>query len=690
MAPETQARTHEIHWRQWGPEVFGQATRQDKLIIFDSGATWCHWCHEMDRLTYEDPEVVELINSRFVPVRIDRDRLPQVDAYYQQARAILNPNNQAGGWPLTVVISPEGFVLFKATFLPPRQEPKFGRAIGLIETLNQVDHIWRDKRELIIASADKLAEAASQHTKNLYDRPGKLNQSLLDEVFAGLTLAFDSTHGGFGSAPKFFATGALDFLLLKAWTPGEPAQSMLTKTLDMMSRGGVFDQLGGGFHRYSVDERWHVPHFEKMAYDNAPLLAIYANAFALTGETQFADTARDILHWMNGTLLDENRKGFYASQDADVGHDDDGGYFTWTESQMRASAGEDADVAISYYGVDPIGDMGDSAGQNVLHRPRTLEQEAKLLSMQPETLAHKITAANKKLLAARSVRPAPSVDKTIFADINGMCIDAYLTAADRLGDETARTDALAVLDSVMSELRNAEGVFGHYRRGDKLQGLGKLADQAWMGRALLHAYQVTLEPRYLEAAVAVADFILDSLVDETGSFLSMADTASTGPADVEPLIGWQDSPTRSASSVAAQMLIDLTYLTGEQKYANAGAKALTSFAGGVSRSWSIFLGGYGVSAEHFLNGPRSVLVVGPSQDEATIALTAQARRRFVPGAIVLALDPSAEAHRKQLETLGYAAMDRPVAYVCRGKSCLAPAFDVTQLNRRIDELAKTY
>ncbi len=689
MAPETQARTHEIHWNQWGPELFDQAARQDKLILFDSGATWCHWCHVMDRVTYEDPEVVELINSRFIPVRIDRDRLPDVDAHYQRTRAILNPNSPAGGWPLTVVISPEGVVLFKGTFIPPRADPKFGRAIGLIEMLNQVDRIWRDKRELISASAAKFTEATSQQVRSLYERPGKLDHAIMDEIFSGLTAGFDSTHGGFGSAPKFFSTGSLEFLTQRAWANNDQARSMLIKTLEMMSRGGIFDQLGGGFHRYSVDERWHVPHFEKMAYDNAPLLAIYANAYALTGNAEFADTAKDIIRWMNEMLLDENRTGFYASQDADVGLDDDGGYFTWTESQVREIVGEDADVAISYYGVDPVGDMGDSTGKNVLHRSRTLAQEAKLLSTQPEVIAHKIAAANKKLLAARSARPAPKVDKTIFADINGMCIDAYLTAADRLENETARTDALAVLDSVMGELRNADGVFAHYRHDDKLQGIGKLADQAWMGRAMLSAYQITSRQEYLEAAEAVGDFVLNSLVDEGGAFLSMPDTPSTNPADIEPRIGWQDSPMRSAASVAAQMLTDLTHLTGEQKYADAAAKALASFAGGVNRNWSTFLGGYGVSVDHLLNGPRSVLVVGPSQDEATIALSAHPRRRFIPGAIMLALDPSVTDQRKQLETIGYAAMDRPVAYVCRGKSCLAPAFDVTQLSRRIDELAKT-
>ena len=684
---ETQTKTaHGIAWREWGPDVFELALKEDKLILFDSGATWCHWCHVMDRVTYENDEVIRLVNQKFIPVRIDRDRLPDVDAYYQRAVAVFD--SRGGGWPLTVVISPEGHTLFKATFVPPHPDPRYGARMGLIELLQTVDKQWRENREQINAAAEQIRTQVAQSTRAALSRPGELSDEKVEEILAGVKDSFDPVHGGFGGAPKFFGTSAIELLLARGWAGDETARKMALQTLESIARGGVYDHVGGGFHRYSVDARWHVPHFEKMAYDNGPLLTLYADAYALTGREEFARVAREIITWANRDLSAPKDKGFLASQDADVGLDDDGDYFTWTVDEVTRAVGRDAKTVLAWYGVDTGGDMHERPGRNVLHVTRTLEEFATEHGGSAGTLRVELESAREKLLAVRAKRQAPGIDKTVFADLNGMLIDGYLTAHERLGDAGPRDKAIRVLDHLLDTLRDRRGVFAHFRDASGLRKVGMLADQAWMTRALVHAYRVTGQGDYLDAAGVLGDYILKRLTAEDGGLLTVAKTDSTGPAVVEPTRSWDDAPVRSAASVAAQTLIDLAYLTGKDEYAAAGVQALGSFAEAAGRRWGTFLGGYAVATDHHVNGSRTILVVGPAGEDATQALAAAARRAYVPGATVLSLDPARSAHAKRIEQLGYAAQDRPVAYVCRGKVCLAPVYTPEELAETVAQLGR--
>ncbi len=661
---------HGIAWREWGPDVFELALKEDKLILFDSGATWCHWCHVMDRVTYEDEEVIRLIQQKFIPVRIDRDRLPDVDAYYQRAVAVFD--SRGGGWPLTVIISPEGHTLYKATFVPPRADPRYGARMGLIDLLETVEKQWRANREQINTAAAEIRTRVAQSTRAALSRPGDLSDEKVEEILSGVKDSFDPVYGGFGRVPKFFATSAIDLLLARGWAGDETARKMATQTLESIARGGVYDHVGGGFHRYSVDARWHVPHFEKMAYDNGPLLTLYADAYALTGNEEFARIAREIIAWVDRDLSAPDGKSFYASQDADVGLDDDGDYFTWTVDEVKQAVGRDAKTVLAWYGVEDSGDMHERHGRNVLHVTRTLEEFAAEHGGKVDKLRARLESAREKLLAARAKRQAPGIDKTVFADLNGMLIDGYLTAFERLGDTEPRDKAIRVLDHLLDTLRDQRGVFAHFRDASGLRKIGMLADQAWMTRALVHAYRVTGQEKYLSAAAVLGDYILKHLTAEDGGLLTVAESDAEGPAVIEPTRSWDDAPVRSAASVAAQTLIDLGYLTGEDEYAAAAARALGSFAEAAGRRWGTFLGGYAVATDHHVNGPRTILVVGPAGEDATQALTAAARRAYVPGAIVLSLDPTRTADAARIEQLGYAAQDRPVAYVCRGKVCLAP------------------
>lgn len=687
MTAKTTTRTaRQIDWLEWGEAAFRQARQEDKLILLDSGATWCHWCHVMDRVTYEDEEVVELVTSRFIPVRIDRDRMPEVDRHFQRSVALIN--SRGNGWPLTVLITPRGQTLFKATFLPPRPDVRYGAAIGLVDLLKRLDGTWRAHREDLARAGAGLKATLAERSGEAFAQPGELDERLVEQVHAGIADAYDAAHGGFGTAPKFFSAPAIDLVMARSWQGDAEAARMLARTLEAVARGGVYDHVGGGFHRYSVDARWHVPHFEKMAYDNAAMLRLFANAAAMTAREDFADVARHSRQWVDRVLGGRDGRGFYASQDADVGLDDDGDYFTWTVEEVRAALGDDAETMLIYYAVDAAGDMHERPGRNVLHVPKRPDEVARLLGIQPVRLGAIVASSRGRLLAARQRRTAPRVDRTVFADLNGMMIDAYLTTWQRLGDASARQTALRTLDHLLGTLRDERGVFAHYRGGDgALRRVGLLADQAWMARALVGAYAATAEGKYLAAAETLADYILADLTAADGAFWTAPKPATTGPTAIEPARSWEDSPSRSAASVAAGVLIDLAHVTGRQVLAAAGAKALKSFAGGVQREWGVFLGGYATALEHHLHGPRSVVVVGPSASRETQALAAAARRAYVPGGLVFVLDPARAEPAALLKRLGYPAGERPVGYVCHGKACLAPAASAAELAERIAQLA---
>src|ERR1035438_5709752 len=325
------ARHQPVHWNPWGEAAFARAQAEDKPILLDIGAVWCHWCHVMDRESYENPEIAALINQHFVAVKVDRDERPDVDARYQAAVSAISAQ---GGWPLTAILTPDGRPYFGGTYFPPGGRygrPGFGR---VLETMAQV---WRDRREEALESAGSVMAAIEQN-ESFSGRNGELTLALVDKIAASALKQFDPRHGGFGSQPKFPHPSALDLLLEVAMQRGNgEAGEAFKVTLEKMARGGVYDHLAGGFHRYSVDESWVVPHFEKMLYDNTELLRNYVHGFQSYVRQDFLETAQEIVSWLDATMPDRARGGFYASQDADINLDDDGDYFTWTLDEARAA-----------------------------------------------------------------------------------------------------------------------------------------------------------------------------------------------------------------------------------------------------------------------------------------------------------------------------------------------------------------
>src|SRR5713226_4457881 len=424
-SPYLRSAMHQpIHWYEWGEEAFAAAQRENKPMLLDIGAVWCHWCHVMDRESYDDAEVAQIVNENFIPVKVDRDERPDIDSRYQVAVSSISGQ---GGWPLTAFLTPDGKPFYGGTYFPP--DDHWGRP-GFKRVLLSIANAYREKNGDVVEQA-KMLEGAISQAESFTGRSGQLSPQIVDAIIKSALGMFDSTNGGFGQAPKFPHPAALDLLIERyAQTGDEQLRNVFVTTLERMANGGVYDQLAGGFHRYSVDERWIVPHFEKMCYDNSELLKNYVHAYQVTGSEFFASVARDIVRWMDEWLSDRERGGFYASQDSDYSMDDDGDYFTWTLDEARAALTEDeAAVAVLYNDIQEVGDMHHNPAKNVLYIRSSLEEIARRLNIQEERAGALLAAAQKQMYAARLLRPTPYVDKTVYAGWNAMCVSAYLEAA---------------------------------------------------------------------------------------------------------------------------------------------------------------------------------------------------------------------------------------------------------------------
>ncbi len=428
-SPYLRSAMHQpVRWREWSDEAFAEAQRENKPILLDIGAVWCHWCHVMDRESYESPEVAEIINAHFVPVKVDRDERPDVDARYQTAVAAISGQ---GGWPLTAFLTPEGKPFYGGTYFPPQDA--MGRP-SFRKILLAIAEAFRGRRHDVEEEAGKLMHALS-HAEGLLGRSATFSPRIVEQMVQSGLGIFDRQNGGFGDAPKFPHPSALDLLIdWYARTGEEQVGAVVETTLEKMARGGVYDQLAGGFHRYSVNERWCVPHFEKMAYDNSELLKNYVHGYQAMGNPFFAQVARDIMRWMDEWLSDRERGGFYASQDADIDLDDDGDYFTWTRDEARAVLDDDEfEVACLHYDIGEVGEMHHNHAKNVLWVRNPAEEIAARTGRERRQIDALIASAKKKMYATRLRRPTPYVDKTVYVSWNALCISAYLQAARVLG-----------------------------------------------------------------------------------------------------------------------------------------------------------------------------------------------------------------------------------------------------------------
>jgi uncharacterized protein len=676
-----------IRWHEWGEQAFATAQRDHKPILLDIGAVWCHWCHVMDRESYDNPEVAQIVNQHFIAVKVDRDERPDIDSRYQVAVSAISGQ---GGWPLTAFLTSDGKPFYGGTYFPP--DNQYGRP-GFKQVLLSIAAAFRDKQGDVAEQA-QMVENAISRSEAFAGRSAEFSPRVIDSIMKSAYQMFDPAHGGFGQAPKFPHPAALDLLIdYHVRTGDDDARNVFVTTLERMARGGVYDQLAGGFHRYSVDERWVVPHFEKMCYDNSELLKNYVHAFQATGSPFFATVARDIIRWIDEWLSDRQLGGFYASQDADYSMEDDGDYFTWTVDEAQSVLSQDeARVAGLYYDINEIGEMHHNPAKNVLHVRTSIEEISSQLSWPPHRVRELLESARKKMYAARLLRPTPYVDKTVYVGWNALCVSAYLAAARALHLDEAHHFALKSLDRILSEAWQPEHSLLHviaYSDPNAAHRAvpGLLDDYAFTAVACLDAYEATADLSYFNFARSITGAMVDRFFDPvSGGFFDTPqqnhDALGVLSTRRKP---FQDSPTPAGNSVAAIALLRMHGYTNDPSYRDMAEQTLQVFAG-LAQQFGIFGGTYGIAAIYFSQPHSQVVVVGEDDDAEKLVAAALASFRFnqavirmTPNQAVAPNLPPALAHTiPHLPALGGR---HSVAIVCSDFTCRPPLSDPEDLTQ---------
>ncbi|MGA9307271.1 MAG: thioredoxin domain-containing protein [Candidatus Sulfotelmatobacter sp.] len=705
-----------IQWHEWGEEAFAAAQRENKPMLLDIGAVWCHWCHVMDRESYDDAEVAAIVNEHFIAVKVDRDERPDIDSRYQAAVSAVSGQ---GGWPLTAFLTPDGKPFYGGTYFPPTDgygRPSFKRV------LTSIANAYKEKHGDVVEQA-KMVESAIAQAESFAGRGGRVSASIIAAIQKSAFSMFDPQHGGFGQAPKFPHPSALDLLIERyarevkiptlaakdAARMGHPRElggdddelrNVVVTTLEHMANGGVYDQLAGGFHRYSVDERWVVPHFEKMCYDNSELLKNYVHAYQATGSEFFASVARDIIRWMDEWLSDRERGGFYASQDADISMDDDGDYFTWTLDEARAVlTEEEAQVAALHYDINEIGEMHHNPAKNVLYVRAPIEEIERRMTLSADRVKHLLDSAKRKMYSARLKRPTPYVDKTVYVGWNSMCVSAYLAAAKVLDLEPARHFALRSLDRVLAEAWKPQRGLLHVVAYSDPQAehravSGLLDDYAATSLACLDAYEATADLSYFKFARAIGDAMVARFFDAVSGGFFDAEPAADGKSlgvlatRRKPL---QDSPTPAGNPMAAIALLRLHHYTGDDAYRDKAEQTLETFAG-VAEQFGIFAATYGIAVLHLLENPVQVIVIADhEQGEAAQSLAAVAVADFAFKKSVLRLTANQAvagnlppALAATIPNLPQLNSGKPFAVLCSGFACQPPVTDSAELRRALE------
>ncbi len=635
-----------VHWSPWGDAAFARARLEKKPILLDIGAVWCHWCHVMDGESYEDPAVAEILNRDFVCIKVDRDERPDVDTRYQRAVQALSGQ---GGWPLTAFLTPEGEVFFGGTYFPPDNNA-YGRP-GFHRVLMEIARAFREERDRVTTNAHAIRE----HVVRTLDeaKPGAVSADLVSGAADQMAKAFDVRYGGFGSAPKFPHPAAIEFLLAR-WHDGKGGlawqREIVEKTLTGMARGGIRDHLGGGFHRYSVDERWIVPHFEKMSYDNSELLRAYLSAYQAFGTPLFKEVATGIVDWVLEVIVDRENAAFATSQDADLTFGDDGDYWTWMleEATAQLTAPEVA-VVSSVFDIQETGEMHHNPKKNVLwwKQDPASDDEWPVLR-----------TAMQKLKAARDRRKAPFVDRTAYVNWNAMMAGAFLQAGAVLDRPECNALALKILERIWSEAWDPKNGMSHVLGRPEPRGM--LDDNVQAAAAFLDGYEATGESSWLDRTIEVMTYCAKAHADPSGGYFDIAATNGTAylATRAKPV---QDAPTPSPNGVAALVLARLWALTDKAEWREQLDRQLGAFAGSA-RELSLHGSTVLRAVDWAVHPVTRIEVRGPRGDGPACAMHLLALQTYRPRKVVV----------RKIEA-------RPAATICVGTTCSLPVSTPEQL-----------
>jgi uncharacterized protein YyaL (SSP411 family) len=676
-----------VDWQPWDEQAFAKARSEDKPIFLSVGYSTCHWCHVMERESFESAEIAALLNRHFVPIKVDREERPDVDRIYMH---FVQASTGSGGWPMSVWLTPDLKPFFGGTYFPP--ENRYGRA-GFATLLERLAEAWKSDRDAILESAQKVIEQLEQQA-SVSSGGRKPDQAALESGFNIFRRTFDSRYGGFGEAPKFPRPSVHNFLLrYYSRTQNEEAAQMVLATLRAMAKGGMNDQLGGGFHRYSVDEKWFVPHFEKMLYDQAQLAISYLEAFQITADQGYASIARQIFDYVQRDMTDR-AGGFFSAEDADSVIDPahpeikgEGAYYIWSQSEIESIAGQPAAKWFAYaYGVEEGGNVhndphAEFTGKNILYQGHTLEDTARHFERPFEEVQAAVLQVERKLLEARSQRVRPHLDDKILTAWNGLMISAFARGGAILNEPRYADSARRAARFVIERMYNPEtGILLRRFREDEAAIPGFLDDYAFFTQALLDLYEAQFDPLDLELAGRLSDKMLELFEDgANGAFFS------TGPDDASLVMRIKedyDGAEPSGNSVAVLNLLRLAQMTGNPRYRESADKALEAFASRINTTPHA-VPQMMVAFAFSIAKPRQVILAGRRSAPDTLDLVRELHRRFLPDkvALLVAEDESRAKLAANLPAIEGMHMvnGKATAYVCENYACQLPVSDVAQL-----------
>jgi uncharacterized protein len=659
-----------VDWYPWGEEAFAVARRENKPVLLSIGYSACHWCHVMAHESFEDEEIAKLMNQLFVNIKVDREERPDLDQIYMNAVQMMTHH---GGWPMTVFLTPDAVPFYGGTYFPPQDRynmPGFPRVlIGVAEAFRDKQDEIRETSVSLINELRRLSETGGS------DHP--LETELLDAAYVGTVRSYDSTNGGFGGAPKFPPAMTLEFLLrMHVRTGNREALEMVKFTCSKMANGGMYDQIGGGFHRYSTDARWLVPHFEKMLYDNALLSRLYLHYFQVSAEQSARETAEGILDYVLREMTHPDG-GFYSTQDADSeGHE--GKFFVWDIKEIQQTLGEkDAAVFSTYYNITEAGNF---EGKNIPNVSRTKEDVARSLGISEAELEASLKDSRRKLFELRETRIKPDRDEKILTAWNGLMLASFAEAGVILNRPDYTDAARRNAEFVLSNLREDGRLLRTWKDG-RAKFNAYLEDYAFLSEGLLTLFETTGELRWLKEALALADRMIEEFWDdESGGFFF---TGKNHESLIVRSKDYFDNATPSGNSVAAMVLLRLATLTGRDNYRNLGTAVLREMGDQVRRYPSGF--GYALSAVDFLlSTPKEVAIIGRNSADIS-PLLAEAWRKYIPNKVVA---PGFENDSEAAQITPLLA-NRPLvnnlatAYVCENFACKLPVTDLTALSAEL-------
>jgi len=661
-----------VDWYPWGETAFQKAKRDDKPVFLSIGYTTCHWCHVMAHESFEDKEVADFLNKYYVAVKVDCEERPDVDKIYM---SVCQSMTGSGGWPLTILMTPEGKPFFAGTYFP--KSSRIGMP-GLMDILKQIADMWENNRQKIVNAGDEITKAI-QPRRGLNTPVNPINIKTLKKGYAQFKNSFDAKWGGFGAAPKFPTPHHLTLLL--RWhkrSADPPALTMVNKTLTAMRKGGIFDQIGFGFHRYSVDEKWLVPHFEKMLYDQALLAIAYIEAYQATKEKKIAIIAEEIFTYVLRNMRDPNG-GFYSAEDADS-EGKEGLFYVWKRQDIIHHLGEkDGDLFCRFYGISDKGNFEE--GFSIPHIALSMEDFAKQEGIKPEKLEDHLTNAGSHLFAIREKRIHPLKDDKILTSWNGLMIAALSKGYQAMGDKKYADAAKAAADFILTKLRGTDGRLLRRFRHGAVAYPGYLDDYAFLVWGLIELYEATFEVHYLEEAVVLNKAMIDIFWDKKGGGLYF-----TGKGN-ETLITVSkeayDGALPSGNSVAALNFLRLGRMTGNIGLEKMAEQLIQSFSGDVNGAPMGYT--HLLAAVDFIAGPaQEIVIAGDPADKSTQSMIRVVQKKFLPNKVVLLYNDGQEG--KRLEALspfvqGMGSVNQePTAYVCEQYASRFPVTEVDKLD----------